>query len=52
MTLLKVFDTMKDISDKKFTNSADIQIEAGDVDENDVHKAMWLVAYTQLIILL
>ncbi|CAE7540454.1 unnamed protein product [Symbiodinium sp. CCMP2592] len=40
MTLLKVFDTIKDISDKKFTNSADMQIEANDVDENDVHTAM------------
>ncbi|CAE7231181.1 FAM120B [Symbiodinium sp. CCMP2592] len=40
MTLLKVFDTIKDIADKKFTNSADMQIEANDVDENDVHKAM------------
>ena len=51
MTLLKVFDTMKDISDKKFTNSADIQIQAEDVDENDVHKAMWLVACIQLMLL-
>ena len=46
MTLLKSFETMKDIGEKKFIHSADIQMEAEDVDQNDLHQAMWLVACT------
>ncbi|CAE6972737.1 unnamed protein product [Symbiodinium sp. CCMP2592] len=42
MTLLKSFDTIKDISQKTFENSAEFQMEAENVDEEDMHDAMWL----------
>ncbi|CAE7536995.1 unnamed protein product [Symbiodinium sp. CCMP2592] len=40
MTLLKSFDTIKDISQKTFENSAEFQMEAENVDEEDMHDAM------------
>ncbi|CAE7726154.1 Ogfr, partial [Symbiodinium necroappetens] len=43
MTLLKSFDTIKDISAKKFSTSAGFHMEAENVDEEDMHGAMWLV---------
>ena len=40
MILLKSFDTIKDISDRKFTASADMKMEAEDVNQDDLHDAM------------
>ena len=45
MTLLKSFDTIKDIKEKTFEHSAEFQMEADNVDEGDMHDAMWLVGY-------
>ena len=45
MTLLKSFDTIKDIKEKTFEHSAEFQMEADNVDEGDMPDAMWLVGY-------
>ena len=47
MTLLKSFDTIKDISAKKFSTSAGFHMEAENVDEEDMHGAMWLVVLNE-----